>query len=65
LPLTITTLAIVSAALALPYTRLATTFGLEPLPIRYFAFLFVAVTTYLALVEAVKERVLRRLLPNS
>ncbi len=64
LPLTVTTLTIVIIALVLPYTSLAETFGLEALPPRYFVFLFVAVTTYLTLVEAVKERVMRQLLPS-
>ncbi|HYP86589.1 MAG TPA: magnesium-translocating P-type ATPase, partial [Polyangiaceae bacterium] len=63
-PLVATTLLIVSVALVLPFSRFAGTFGLEPLPLRYFAFLFIVVTTYLALVELVKERVMRRLLAS-
>lgn len=63
LPLTVTVLTILVLALSLPFTPLADTFGLEPLPWGYFAFLIAAVVTYLALVEIVKERVMRRLLP--
>jgi Mg2+-importing ATPase len=65
MPLALTTVGIVVVALTLPYTALAPSLGLEPLPLRYFAFLFLTVTTYLILVEAVKERVMRRLLPVS
>jgi len=64
-PLTVTTLLIVVVSLALPFSPLAPTFGFEPLPLGYFAFLFVAVVSYLMLVEAVKERVIRRLLPTA
>jgi Mg2+-importing ATPase len=64
LPLTVTTLLIVVVALVLPFTRFANSFGLEPLPLHYFGFLFVAVVTYLMLVEFVKERVMRQLVPN-
>ena len=50
-------------AAVLPYTPAANPLGLEPLPPSYFLFLVLAVGTYLVLVELVKERVMRRLLP--
>jgi Mg2+-importing ATPase len=60
LALTVTISSIVALSLALPYSPLAGEFGLEPLPARYFAFLLVTTASYLVLVEAVKERVMRR-----
>jgi Mg2+-importing ATPase len=65
LPLTLTTLFVVLIAGILPYTPLAHPLGLEPLPPGYFLFLVLAVGTYLVLVEIVKERVMRRLLPGA
>jgi Mg2+-importing ATPase len=46
----------------LPYTPIADALGLAPLPGRYFVFLGAVVITYLAIVEVVKQRVMRRLL---
>jgi len=61
LPLMLTTVLIVAVGVVLPYTALAPLLGFVPLPPAYFAFLAGATLTYLALVEAVKRRLLRRL----
>jgi len=57
-----TTLAVVAAGALLPITPLAPTLGFVPLPAGFFLFLAAASLTYLALVEVVKRRVLRRAL---
>ena len=57
-----TTLAVVVAGALLPITPLAPTLGFVPLPAGFFLFLAAASLTYLALVEVVKRRVLRRAL---
>jgi Mg2+-importing ATPase len=63
--LTITTVAIVVVGLALPATPLGGLLGFTIPPVSYFAFLVVATLTYLALVEAVKQAVVRyRLQPT-
>ena len=62
LPLTITTLLVVAVGIALPYTPLAPPLGLHPLPASYFLFLAVVTLSYLALVELVKGRVMKRVL---
>ena len=54
----VTTLAVVLVGLGLPFTPLAAPLGFVPLPLSFFVFLAVATLTYLALVEAVKRRVL-------
>jgi len=46
----------------LPFSPLAGALGFTPLPAAYFVFLLVATGTYLALVEVVKRRLMRRLL---
>jgi P-type Mg2+ transporter len=58
--LTATTLGVVIGGMLLPFTALAAPLGFVPLPASFFAFLAVATLTYLAIVEAVKRRVLRR-----
>jgi Mg2+-importing ATPase len=63
--LTATTLAVVALGCLLPFTPLAPVFGFVPLPPGYFVFLVAAVVTYLALVEAVKRRLIGRLLGRS
>jgi Mg2+-importing ATPase len=60
--LVVTTLAVVVLGAALPFSPLAGLLGFVPLPAGFFAFLLVATLTYLALVEAVKRRLLRRVL---
>jgi P-type Mg2+ transporter len=60
--LSATTLAVVAAGAILPFTPLAGVLGFVPLPAAFFAFLAAATMTYLALVELVKRRVLRRAL---
>jgi P-type Mg2+ transporter len=62
LPLTITTLLVVLIGAALPYTPLASPLGLHPLPASYFVFLVLVTITYLAVVEIVKRRVMKRIL---
>jgi Mg2+-importing ATPase len=57
-----TTLAVVVAGALLPFTPLAEMLGFVPLPTGFFLFLGAATLTYLALVEVVKRRVLRRTL---
>jgi Mg2+-importing ATPase len=59
--LTATTLAIVAAAVALPFTPLATPLGFAPLPASYFAFLLPATFAYLGIVDVAKRRLARRL----
>jgi len=61
LPLTITTIAIVLFATLLPYTRLGSLVGFTPLPLTFLLFIAAATATYLLLVEAVKRRLMRRL----
>jgi Mg2+-importing ATPase len=58
--LTATTLGVVLAGMLLPFTPLAAPLGFVPLPAAFFGFLAIATLTYLALVEAVKRRVLKR-----
>jgi Mg2+-importing ATPase len=62
-PLTITTLLVVVVGALLPWTPAAAPLGLAPLPGGYFAFLALVIGTYLAIVEVVKQRMMRRLLP--
>ena len=62
LPLAITILLVVLAAIVLPFTGLAVDLGFVPLPPAFFVFLFAATATYLALVEMVKRRLIERLL---
>ncbi len=61
LPLTITTLLVVTIGGVLPYTPVAATLGLVPMPPSYLLFVTIVVATYLALVEVVKHRVIPRL----
>jgi Mg2+-importing ATPase len=58
--LTATTLAIVVAGVALPFTPLAQALGFTALPPRYFLFLGAATVAYLLLVGAAKRHLLRR-----
>jgi Mg2+-importing ATPase len=64
-PLTATTLLVVLLGALLPYTPLAPSLGLASLPIGYFAFLALVLGSYLAIVEVVKGRMMRRLLPET
>jgi Mg2+-importing ATPase len=61
-PLAVTTVLVVLIGVILPFTPLAATLGFVPLPAAYFVFLGVVTLTYLALVEVVKRRLMRRLL---
>jgi hypothetical protein len=59
--LAITTVTIVAVGLTLPVRPLGPLLGFTVPPLSYFAFPAVATFTYLALVEVVKRRVVRRL----
>jgi P-type Mg2+ transporter len=60
--LTATTLLIVTVGCLLPFSPFAAALGFVPLPPAYFMFLVGAIVTYLALVEAVKRRLIGRLI---
>ncbi len=62
LPLAVTTVLVVLIGVGVPFTPLAATLGFVPLPPVYFVFLGGVTVTYLALVEVVKRRLMRRLL---
>jgi len=57
--LTVTTLAVVATALAIPFTALGTLLGFVPLPGLYFVFLASATLVYLGMVEAAKRWVMK------
>jgi P-type Mg2+ transporter len=61
IPLAATTVVVVAAGIALPFSPLARTLGFTPLPPAFFAFLVAATGTYLVLVEIVKRVLMRRL----
>jgi len=61
-PLVITSFAILLVGCVLPYTPLAKLLGFVPLPASYFLFVALVVPIYLMLVEAVKRRLLRRIM---
>ncbi|WP_441287282.1 magnesium-translocating P-type ATPase [Sorangium sp. KYC3313] len=56
-----TTLGVVAVALALPYSPFAGLLGFVPLPPGFFLFLAGATLTYLAIVEAIKRVLMRRI----
>jgi len=62
LALTLTTIAIVLFGTLLPYTSLGSLIGFTPLPVSFLLFIALATGTYLLLVEAVKRKLMRRLL---
>ena len=57
-PLAATTLLVVAIGVALPWTPLAGTLGLTPLPAGFFVFLAGATLTYLVFVEMAKRRLM-------
>lgn len=59
-PLVITSLAVVTTALAIPFTFVGKLLGFRPLPPAYFAVLVPLVATYLLAVETVKRWFFRR-----
>jgi Mg2+-importing ATPase len=61
LPLAVTTVLIVALGVMLPFSPLAPELGFVALPPAFFVFLAVATATYLALVELVKRRLMRRI----
>ncbi|WP_437329456.1 magnesium-translocating P-type ATPase [Sorangium sp. So ce381] len=56
-----TTLGVVAVALVLPYSPFAGLLGFVPLPPGFFLFLAGATLTYLAIVEAIKRALMRRI----
>jgi Mg2+-importing ATPase len=60
--LVLTTLALLTLGLSLPFLPGAHVLGFVPLPPGFFAFLVLATATYLLLVEIVKRRIFRRAL---
>ena len=60
LALTITTLVVCLIGAVLPYSSLASKFGLSPLPALYWLFLGVILICYMALTQFVKVRLIRR-----
>jgi Mg2+-importing ATPase len=63
LALTITSVSVVVFGVVLPFTSLGSLIGLTPLPLSFLAFVAIATGTYLLLVEGVKRRLMRSLLP--
>jgi Mg2+-importing ATPase len=63
--LSVTTVSVVVIGVALPFTSVAGILGFTPLPVAYFGFLALVVGSYLVLVELVKRRVMRQLVPGS
>jgi Mg2+-importing ATPase len=61
LALTLTTCAVVLFGTVLPFTRLGSLMGFTPMPLTFLLFIAVATGTYLLLVEAVKRKLMRRL----
>jgi len=61
LALTLTTCAVVLFGTVLPFTRLGSLLGFTPMPLSFLLFIAVATGTYLLLVEAVKRKLMRRL----
>jgi Mg2+-importing ATPase len=60
--LTATTVLVVLAGTALPFTKLGAVLGFTPLPAGFLLFILLATSTYLLLVHFVKRRLMRRLL---
>lgn len=60
LPLTLTTLGVVTFALCLPYTPFAQRIGFKMLPMKFYIFLLVVVGLYLVIVEIVKHRLMKK-----
>lgn len=59
-PLSVTTLAVALAAVAIPYSPIALFLGFTSLPGSYIGYVAVATLTYLVLVEVVKRLIFRR-----
>ncbi len=59
-PLTIATLAVVSGAVALPYTPIGQLFGFVPLPLFFLGIMAVIVAAYIGSAEALKQVFYRR-----
>jgi Mg2+-importing ATPase len=60
LPLVATTLTVVAAGIALPFTPIAASLGFVPLPFPFFLFLAAMTGAYLMAVELAKRRLFRR-----
>lgn len=61
-PLALTVLVVVLVGIFLPFSPFAGPLGFTPLPWQFFAFIAAVIPTYLALVELVKTRLVRRVL---
>ena len=59
-PVLLSTLAVVIAGIALPYSPLAASFSLQPLPLSYFPWLLLILTGYCLLSQSVKQWYCRR-----
>lgn len=62
LPLTLTVLSVVSAAVTIPFLPFANRLGFAPLPFTFFAFVILITLIYLIIVELVKRRLMRHLI---
>ncbi|QSQ25235.1 magnesium-translocating P-type ATPase [Pyxidicoccus parkwayensis] len=62
-PLALTSVTVVIVGVALPYSPVAPLLKMEALPPAYLAFVALVVPTYLVLVELLKGKLLRRLMP--
>ncbi|MBX3265653.1 MAG: magnesium-translocating P-type ATPase [Acidobacteria bacterium] len=62
LALSLTVVSVVGVAVILPYTSAGALLGFVPLPVEFLGFVAVATVTYLAIVEVVKRKLMRRLL---
>jgi Mg2+-importing ATPase len=63
LPLAVTAVIAVVVGTVLPYTPIAVLLGMAPLPASYLLFVGLVLPSYLILVEVMKGRLLRRILP--
>jgi Mg2+-importing ATPase len=59
--LALTVVLTTAVGIVLPFSPLAPELGFVPLPPRFFAFLVVATVTYLALVEVLKPRLMKKI----
>jgi Mg2+-importing ATPase len=60
LPVTLATLAVVAAGVALPFTSLGTHIGLVPLPLNYFPWLAITLVCYCVITQVVKKWYIKR-----
>ncbi len=65
IPLAVTVVTVVVAGILLPWTPFAQALGMTPLPGRFFLLVALVVPSYLLLVELVKRRIIRAVLPRA